>query len=278
MSKRDYYEVLGLQRNASEDDIKKAYRKLAMQFHPDRVKNKDAKDSEEKFKEMKEAYEILSDSTKRTQYDQHGHVENVNQGNPSHTWTFNASSEEAVRDAFEHIFGRNNGFAEAFGFRPGAQKAQQIQLVSISLKDAFLGGTFKIPNTKGLSIIIPAGIRPGTRLFQNSVMYQVNVEPHPKFQRANDDLLVMVSITAIEAILGLEATLEHLDSSVLQFNIPKGIQEGQIVRLSGKGMKNPELDRQGDLLVRMNITIPTNLRDKEIEALKSVMHRDKINI
>jgi DnaJ-class molecular chaperone len=109
-------------------------------------------------------------------------------------------------------------------------------------------------------------------------MYQVNVQTHPKFKRANDDLLVDVEIDAFEAMLGLEAFLEHLDRTKLQFRIPAGIQQGQIVKLSNKGMNNPETDKVGDLLVRCSIVIPRNLTEEQKGVLKKMSRRESINI
>ena len=116
------------------------------------------------------------------------------------------------------------------------------------------------------------------KFYADNKIYQVNILSHPKFKRSNDDLLVDVEISAFEAMLGLEIVLEHLDGAKLQFNIPAGIQAGQIVKLSAKGMQNPETDRTGDLLVRCSITTPKNLTEEQKELLKQMPRRDSINI
>jgi DnaJ-class molecular chaperone len=276
MSKRDYYEVLGLAKNASEDDIKKAYRKLASKYHPDKLAEAEKAAGEAKFKEAKEAYEHLSDPEKKGIYDQHGHIDPSQ--NPfahgrqargqSHTWTF-----EDIGD-MQHVFDEIFKSQAAGGF--GRQRATPVTLINISLQDAYIGRTVK--HDSHTTIIIPKGIRSGTKLYVNGKFYQIDVRPDAKFKRALDDLMVEINITAIEAMLGIEAMLEHLDGNKLQFDIPAGIQPGQIVKLSKMGMKNPEMEAHGDLLVRIGITIPRDLKDSEKASLGSLPHRDSITI
>ena len=277
MSKRDYYEILGLAKTASDEDIKKSYRKLAMKFHPDRNKEPGA---EEQFKEAKEAYEALSDPDRRKEYDQFGHTDASSRSNPfqhgqpgTKTWTFNHGGD--MNDVFAEIFKQHPGFAGMAGF--GNQQRQQIHIVPVSLEDAYKGGSFNIPGTNQQANY-PKGIRAGTTFYVGDKLYRIDIRPHDKFKRSNDDLLVDIELTAIEAMLGLDATLEHLDGMRLQFSIRPGIQHGQIIRLNGKGMKNPEMERFGDLLVRVSIKIPTLLTEQEMVALRTLNHRDNINI
>jgi DnaJ-class molecular chaperone len=273
MSKRDYYEILGLSKTASEDEIKQAYRKLAIKYHPDR-NPENVKESEEKFKEMKEAYEYLSDPNKRKQYDQFGHVDpNQHHGNPN-TWTFHTNNPGDVNDILGELFRQHPGFGDLFGRR----QRQQIQVITISLEEAYKGGSVTIPMTKGKTVTYPKGTRSGTTFYVDDKLYRLDVAPHPKFKRSNDDLLVDIEISAIEAMLGVDAILTHLDSSTLQFAIRPGIQSGQVIRLAGKGMKNPEMERFGDLLIRITVNVPSTLTDKEREALKALSHRSNINI
>jgi DnaJ-class molecular chaperone len=270
MSKRDYYDVLGVPKNASDDDIKKAYRKLAMKFHPDR--NPDDPSSEEKFKEAKEAYEMLSDPQKRTSYDNYGH--DFQQGNGGFTQNIDPS---AFHEIFNNIFGGRAGFKfNEHGFGTQSSSSPQTFTVNINLTDAYTGKTVKVD--KDTHLVIPQGVRPATRLYAGGKMFRIDIQPHYKFKRANDDLLVDIEINAIEAMIGLTAIIEHLDGSKLQFSIPAGIQNGQIVKLSGKGMKNPELNKTGDLLIRISITIPKNLSEEEIKALKAMSRRETIDI
>lgn len=272
--KKDYYSVLGVQRGASDADIKQAYRKLAMRYHPDR--NPGDKAAEGKFKEISEAYECLSDPQKRQQYDFGGNQSHMNNGH-SHTWTFTSNDGTGFTDMFSNIFGRTNfPFGNPFADGTRHHNFTQIHQISISLEDAFSGRTIRLQD--GVTINIPAGVRSGTKIFHNNILYSIDVQHHHKFKRANDDLLVDIEISAIEAMLGTSATLEHIDRSSLQFDIPAGIQQGQIIKLSGKGMRNPEIDRVGDLLVRISVKIPKNIPEKYIEILKQFDYQKNINI
>lgn len=269
MSKRDYYEVLGVAKSADDATIKKAYRSLASKNHPD--KGGDTA----KFQEIQEAYDNLSDPQKRAVYNQHGH----NAPQPgAQQWRHNGHpmDHDQFRDIFGGMFG---GGASPFGdiFGNVHQQARQTRhIINMSLEDAYKGKQLRLP--AGISINIPAGVRTGTRFFNDTAIYEVNVQPHSKFKRANDDLLVDVEINAIEAMLSVEATLDHLDGSKLQFTIPEGIQNGQVVRLSSKGMKNPENDRFGDLMIRITVTTPKGLTDEQKAFLKTMQHRESFNI
>jgi DnaJ-class molecular chaperone len=271
MSKQDYYSVLGLAKTATEDEIKKAYRKLAMKYHPDRNPGDGAAEAESKFKEVKEAYETLSDPEKKDIYDQYGHA--------GPTSGFAHSSRGASQQEFDEIirtmFGRGGFDFGDFQSR-GAGRTAPPQVVYISLADAYTGKIVRIDSNTTLNI--PKGVRHGAKLYVNNKFYRIDIAPHQRFKRSNDDLLVDIDISAIEAIIGVDAVLEHLDSAKLQFAIPAGIQPGQIVRLSGRGLKNPEYEKTGDLLIRINVTIPKNLTDAEKAALMSVRRRACINI
>jgi DnaJ-class molecular chaperone len=245
-----------------------------MKYHPDRNKEPG---SEDKFKEAKEAYELLSDSVKRQEYDQFGHREPFAHGNTRNTWSWNNGTDaDNFTDIFDKIF-KNRPFQEAhFTQSTHTNPRQEINVITINLTDAYIGRSVQVD--KGATIHIPKGVRSGTRLYSNGKIYRVDVQPHVKYKRSNDDLLVDIEISSIEAILGVEAVLEHLDGVKLQFNIPAGIQNGQIVKLTNKGMKNPETDRIGDMMVRITIVTPRNLTEEEKTAIKSIMHRTSINI
>lgn len=273
MTKKDYYEVLGVPKSATEDDIKKAYRRLAMKYHPDR--NTEA-GSEEKFKDAKEAYEHLSDPQKKAAYDQYGHAGvNPNMGH-NNTYT-RTMDEDAIKEMMNNIFGGSaSPFGDLFGQHARAQQRPKIQILNISLEDAYTGKSIRMPG--GQTANIPAGIRTGTRFYVDTSIYQIDVLQHHKFKRSNDDLLIDTEISAIEAMLGVESLLTHLDSVKLQFTIPAGIQNGQIVRLAGKGMKNPETDIRGDLLIRISVTVPKTLTDEQRAFLKTMPRRETLDI
>lgn len=271
MSKRDYYDILGVAKNASEDDIKSAYRKLASKYHPDKLAETEKAAGEAKFKEAKEAYECLSDSEKRQQYDMGGM-------NKESFFTHRPTSQAADFDEFvKSVFG-TGGARHSFRFDEGlfTQTTQRPTLaITIALEDAYVGRTVQIDKS---TVVIPKGVRNGTKLFANGTMYRIDVQAHHKFKRSNDDLLIDVEINAIEAMLGVETVLSHLDGAILQFTIPAGIQPGQIIKLTGKGMKNPETDRHGDMLVRISVTIPRDISEVDKTVLKNLNHRASINI
>jgi len=274
MSERNFYEILGVPKSASEDDIKKAYRKLASKYHPDKLSDAEKVSGEAKFKEAKEAYETLSDEQKRAAYDQHGHASTDPNFGRSHFHDFEQGlNPNDINEIFSTIFG-----GRSFNFGTGAQTQQRQPMyqLNISLMDAYIGRTVTLEGN--LTVNIPKGVRSGTKFYAGGKLIRIEVAPDSKFKRANDDLLVDVEISAIEAILGAEAVLEHLDGSKLQFAIPGGIQPGQIIKLGGKGMRNPENDRYGDLLVRIAITIPRTPTQEERVALKSLNHRASITI
>lgn len=258
MSGKDYYAILGLSKAASHNEIKAKYRQYAMKYHPDR--NIDDKISAEiKFKELQEAYACLSDAQKRAVYDSNYRSSNSTQ----HTKTS------------AHIF---KSFNESGNFANTVNKTYNTQRhnITISLEDAYNGKQLRIPGN--MTINIPQGVRTGTKFFAGQNIYQIDILPHYKFKRSNDDLLIDIEITAIEAILGLDAVLTHLNDVILQFTIQPGIQNGQIVRLAGRGMKNPETDNYGDLMVRVSTTIPINLTDDQKAILEAIPHRKIFNI
>jgi len=274
MSKRDYYTVLGVERSATPEDLKTKYRQLASKYHPDKITGADGSPekltAEANFKEVKEAYEILADVEKRRQYDIHGH-EGLSGGN-AQQWAHGATNHQNVEDMLKSFFGTGASFDPY----SGTQRRQQITVINISLADAYSGKVIRVDSS--VTLTIPRGVRSGTRFFADNKLYRIDVQPHYKFKRANDDLLVDVNINSAEAALGVAAILDHIDGAKLQFTIPAGIQPGQIVKLAGKGMNNPEIDRQGDILVRISINIPKNLSDAEKDIMKSLNHRESINI
>ena len=253
MGKKDYHSVLGIDKNASAEEIKTAFRRLAMKYHPDR--NQGDPVAEEKFKEIREAYDALTQGPSQSNQDWNG--------------AFDPNDLNSIfGDLFGFSVGKNGEFQA--GARP------QLS-VDISLNDAYNGRQLRVDSSTTLNI--PAGVRPGAKIFAAGRMYKINVQRHEKFQRSGDDLLVDVGLDAISAILGVDVVLEHLNGNELQFSIPAGIQQGQIVKLSGRGMKNPELEKFGDLLIRVNITIPKNITDHDKSVIKSInLHQEKLYI
>ena len=274
-----WYEILGLDTSAGEEEIKKAYKKLAMKYHPDRNPGDAA--AETKFKEVKEAYEMLTDPIKRQQYEQAKAQEAAHANGGFHhgpfghhkTWTFNGGAGPG--DDFFSIFG--DLFEQHRRAQPGAHtQPKTIYQINLSLEDAARGPTLKVDEKT--TINVPKGVRDGTRFFINDKIYQVHVQPHHKFKRSNDDLLVDIEVDVFEALLGLDATLALLDGTTVKFKIPAGVGPGSVVKIAGKGMNNPEVDRPGDMLVRCNVVMPKTLTDAQRELLPQLVSRKIINI
>ena len=295
MDYKDYYKVLGVDKKASTDEIKKAYRKLAMKYHPDR--NPDNKQAEDLFKDINEAHEVLSDPEKRARYDELQNSYTTWQqagGTPgSFRWEdlfgggFGGATRVEVND-FDGQFGEFNGFSDFFrtffgGGRPGGggtrrsytttarQPTAYQQAVSISLHEAYHGTTRALDiNGRRKTISIPSGVKTGTKVRasgagpQDSDIYLViDVSADPRFERRGDDLTTEVTIDLLTAVLGGEARVETFSGNVM-LTIPPGTQPGQTFRLAGKGM--PYLRSKGkfgNLLVKVNVSIPKNLSDKE---------------
>lgn len=270
---KDYYKTLGLEKSASQDDIKKAYRKLAMKFHPDR--NKDA-DAEAKFKEIGEAYTTLSDPEKRAQYDNPQAYRNPF-GGPGRTYTYSSSdiSDEEIMEILRQMGVRGFDTSDIFGSRR-RRPQQKIVHVRITLEEAFAGTTRTLNNK---TFNIPKGVRSGNKLAVDDFIIVIEVGSHPRFRRSNDDLVATVNITAFEAITGIDCQVTMLDGSVGTFSIPPGTQSGQIVRIRGKGMPNPEVPYIGDLLVQIGVTLPDNLTQEQItRILNEFPNRKTISI
>ncbi len=296
MEYHDYYKILGVERNANESDIKKAYRKLAMKYHPDR--NPGDKSAEERFKEINEAYQVLSDPSKRSRYDQLG--ESYSQWERSGApggfdwsrWTSQAPVGGNVRVEFgdlEDLFG--GGFSDFFSAifggmgQPATQARRRTrnasqpayeQAVQISLDEAYRG-TERAMQVDGrhLQVKIPAGARTGTRVRMAGagpggpnqrgadIFLNIEVLPDSRFERKDDDLYTDASIDLYTAVLGGQANVSTLSGNVV-LTIPAGTQPGQTFRLAGRGMphlKDPK--SHGDLYVRIKVQIPRQLSSEQ---------------
>ena len=292
MDYKDYYQVLGVQRSASADEIRTAYRKLAMKYHPDR--NPGDKQAEDKFKEANEAYQVLSDSQKRARYDQLGSAYSSwqNRGAPGGgfdwgQWTTGQPGGSGQVN-FDDFFGGAGGFSDffsaIFGGMPsggatsgmGSRMARQNeQPVSISLQEAY-AGTSRILEGGGkrVTIRIPAGVKTGSKVRAagvasdgSDVYLKINIEKDANFERKDDDLHTSVTVDVFTAMLGGEAEVHTLGGKI-RLTIPAGTQPEQLIRLGGRGMpkvKSPET--KGDLYVRVKVLIPKNLSAEQKELL-----------
>jgi curved DNA-binding protein len=293
---RDYYEILGVRKGATPEELKKAYRELALKSHPDRVPAEKKKEAEDTFKEISEAYAVLSDPQKRSLYDQYGHS-GVDQKFRQED-IFRGTDFRSIFEGFGDFNG--SGFVDIFSdlgfdfFGTGGRRKKRgssarnpgrsLDLESpltVTLEEA-CRGTQKSVSHQGrtLTVTVPAGVKTGSRLRmkgegeshghdRGDLHLVVEVLSHPLFQREGNDLLTDVSVTLPQALLGAELSVPTLEGSVIM-KIPPGTQGGSTFRLRGKGM--PELHGKGvgDELVKVNVAIPRNLSARQKELVEEL--------
>lgn len=298
--KRDFYEVLGLKKEASANEIKKAFRKKAMQYHPD--KNPGDKKSEEKFKEVNEAYGILSDPEKRDKYDRFGFAgvdPNAafsgdfaqgqeqgfgNQGGYQYRTydTFKGFSGSEFESIFGNLFG-GGGFGSAQR-KAEPRKGVDLQTsITISFEEAAFGAKKQVRlNGKTISITIPEGVDNGTKISlkgqgqpstnggsNGDLFVEIKVNPHSKFTRKGADIYIDMPITATQAALGTSVIVPTLKDKV-SYKIPAGTQPDTLFRLKEKGIKDLNSKKVGDLYVKVLVKIPTNLTNEQRDLLEKL--------
>ena len=288
MAKRDYYEVLGVSKNASDDEIKKAYRKLAIKYHPD--KNPGNKEAEEKFKEISEAHEVLSDKQKRARYDQFGHAGVGNGaggaygGNPFAGGNFNFNGQTFNFDfggagGFDDILGSLFGFGNARRPRRGADYQTNVTL---TFEEAIFGTTKTInADGKDLKVKIPAGIDDGMSIRlagkggpapegateRGDLYVRVRVKPHKTLTREGVIILSEQKIDMVDAALGCEIDVETVDGKITM-KVPAGTQSGTPFKLSGHGVPYRADGDRGPHIVTVIVETPKNLSRKQKELLE----------
>lgn len=298
---QDYYKTLGVERKSSQEEIKRAYRKLAMKFHPDR--NPGNKEAEEKFKQINEAYEVLGDEKKRSHYDQLGASYNQwqatgGQGNFNwNDWFMQGAGRGGGTRVevgnFDDLFG-SSGFSDFFntifgnfggtGYtqtRTAPRQHTYEQPTVISLEEAYHGTSRKVAvDNRQIEVKIPPGAKTGTRVRvagvvpdngQNADLYLViEVSPNSQFERKGDDLYEEAAIDLFTAVLGGQASISTMTGNVL-LTIPPGTQPGQTFRLAGKGMpKLRSRNEHGDLYVRLKVQIPKTLTNTQRELFEKL--------
>jgi curved DNA-binding protein len=291
MEYKDYYRILGVDRKASEDEIRKAYRKLAKQHHPDY--NPNNKQAEERFKEINEAYEVLSDAKKRSHYDQLGsdYSQWQRRGGPGNfNWDqyggFPGGARVNMDDLNEMFGGGGGAFSDFFqtifgmGGRQSARSQPQgyQQELDITLDEAYKGTTRLVEGSgKQKRVRIPAGVRTGSKVRVAGAgpngldLYLiVQVADDSRFERRGNDLHTAAAIDVFTAILGGEADVETFDGRI-KLNIPAGTQPEQVFRLAGRGMPHVRDQKdKGDLFVKIKVQIPKYLSSKQRELLEEV--------
>jgi molecular chaperone DnaJ len=348
-SKRDYYEVLGVRREADDEEIKRAYRKLAMQYHPDR--NVGDREAEDKFKEAAEAYEVLRDADKRQRYDRYGHA-GLDGLNVPH---FN--NAQSVFDLFGDLFGDFFGGRGRHGPQPGRSLRVEMQL---DLAEAYRGttktltvtreelctdcagsrarrgtrpspcrrcngqgvviqsqgffrvqqtcracggsgaivtdpcpscnGRGRVPAKRTLEVKVPPGVDTGMCLAlagegeagepgapRGDLECVIRVREHPLFHRDGPHLVCQVPITFSQAALGAEIEVPTLDGPV-PHQLKRGIQGGEVIRLTGKGMPSVRGGRQGDLLVQVVVETPRQLTKRQEELFRELAELEQKNV
>jgi molecular chaperone DnaJ len=320
MAGKDYYSILGINRGATEAEIKQAYRKLARKYHPD--VNPGDKSAEEKFKEINEAFEVLSDADKRKKYDQYGdqwqYAEQFARARQQRQpeWGFSPESEEVrfgngSESIFDELF-REFGSRTRDKARP--RQGRDIEYpVEVTLEEAYRGtnrilnlkteeacqgcggagriqnlpcsvcrGSGRVSREKRLELKIPAGVdngsrirfagqgEAGTRGGRNGDLYLViKVAPHNLFERKGDNLYLKMDVPLLVAILGGEVQIPTIQGNVL-LKIPPETQNGKVFNLKGKGLPHMGDSSFGNLLMTVNVVLPTNLSAAEKELFEKI--------
>ncbi|MEA1958245.1 MAG: DnaJ C-terminal domain-containing protein [Chloroflexota bacterium] len=295
MPSKDYYQLLGVSRTASDKEIKQAYRKLARKYHPD--VNPGDKSAEEKFKEINNAYEIISDTEKRKKYDQFGDKwQYADQFAGAQGGPFGGSSGfyDKGSDGFNYEYVDMSelgdlsdlfkGFTGGFGGRTRTSRARRGRAVDyaadVTLEEAFNGSTRLIQDMSGrrLEVKIPKGVKDGQRIKVagkgepgitggpgGDLYLVVSVKPHSVFQRKGDDIHVEVPVPLADAILGGEASVPSPKGKNLALKIPPETQNGKVFRLAGQGMPQMGKNSSGDLFAKVKVVLPEKLTDRERE-------------
>lgn len=302
---KDLYEVLGVSRTSSADEIKKAYRQLAKKYHPD--VNKENKAAEDKFKEISAAYDVLGDPDKRKKYDQFGAMGEQAGFDPRHqayrTWNWAAgpggpgsggpasgggAADFDLGDIFGDLFGmksqRGRG-GRRRGFEEQARSHDIESSMEIGFEEAIRGSERRLNISRGgreekIDVKIPAGIKDGGKIrlagkgeAGGDLYIQIKVSPHPSFTRQDDDLIVEVPLTITEAVLGATVKVPTLEGSV-NLKVPMGTSSGQKLRLAGKGAPHLGKKGQGDQYVVIKIVVPKEVDEASQDLLRQFAEKN----
>jgi DnaJ-class molecular chaperone len=283
---KDYYQILGLSKSATADEIKKAYRKLALEYHPDRNKGKESAD---KFKEVTKAYEVLSNEEKKKAYDQYGHnafeqggmggagggpfggfggQQRGGQHGPfTYTYSTNGGSADFdfggfsdPFDIFEQFFGGGSPF--------GQRQRRPAYSLKISFDDAVHGAEKEVNvDGKKQKIKIPPGVDTGSRMRFGEYDVVFSVIPDSRFAREGYDVVSEREVSFARAALGGEIEVETIDGKI-KIRIPNGTQPGTLIRLAGRGVKHVQGSSRGNHYVKIKVTVPKKLSKEQKDLLE----------
>lgn len=301
MDFKDYYRILGVPKTASADEIKKAYRKLAVKYHPD--KNQNDKSAEEKFKEVNEAHEVLGDPEKRKKYDELGenwqhYQQSGQQGQQDFDWSKwtgqqsghyyggSGSFEESdFSDFFESVFG-GRFQSGASRQRAGADYRADVEL---SLEEAYVGASRQLDlGEQKLQFRLPPGVRDGQQLRMKGkggpginggapgdIYLNLHVREHPHFERKGDDLYCQIHVDLYTAVLGGPVLIRTMKNAS-RITLAAGTQNGKVVRLKGMGMPRYQKPGEyGDLYAKVQVVLPEKLSARELELFKELSNLTK---
>lgn len=305
MPKRDYYEVLGIGRGASDAELKRAFKKLARKYHPD--VNPGDKKAEERFKEISEAYAVLSDAEKRGRYDAMGHAA-FGGGNPWGEGGAPSSIEDILREfglgeVLGGMFGGARGGSGRGGFEARPQAPRRGQDLNYSMEIGFddslngLNTTITVPKTTSengeirrgaerIQVKIPPGVSTGSRIRlagkgesslnggpQGDLYIITKVRDHPFFERKGDNLYLDLPVTLGEALLGARVEINTFEGAT-KMTIPPSTQNGQVFRLAGKGAPKLKGSGQGDLYVSVRVLLPERMDEESKEIVRELERRN----
>lgn len=305
MEFKDYYKILGVEKDATSEEIKKAYRKLALKYHPD--KNPDNKEAEEKFKEITEANEVLSNPEKRKKYDQLGanwkQYEHAGTGNMNDFFSQFGGGQQGGSYRFEgdlgDIFGNMGGFSDFFesffGGRARGQRSSPFTQarkgsdyeanLNLTLEEAYNGVQKQFTvNGKTVKVNIQPGTRDGKKLRlrgmgsagnyggeKGDLYLNIHVIDHPFYEIKGDDLFLNLDVDLYTAVLGGDVQINTLDGRKINIVIPKETDNGKLLKLKKMGLPgNGNLKDKGDLFVRVILQIPKNLSSEEKKLFKKL--------